>query len=63
MGLSAGSVEKGNSNTGKRKRLAMIVSAAIASVVIVGVIAATAAALNYQPAPQHVQFEITPRTL
>jgi hypothetical protein len=38
----------------------MIISAAIASVVIVGV-ATGAAALNSQPVPQHVQFEVIPR--
>ena len=58
----AGSVDKGNGNTGKGKRLVAIISAGIASVVIVGVVVAGAAALNSEPPTQHVQFEITPRS-
>lgn len=43
-------------------RKALIISAAIASVVIGSIIVAGAAMLNYQPAQQHIQVEITPRT-
>jgi hypothetical protein len=69
MGLSAGPAERraenyadGNRNTRSRKPLIIIVSAAAASVVIFGVIATSAATLNYEPTRQHVEFEITPRT-
>jgi hypothetical protein len=41
-------------------RKALIVLASIASVVIGGYILAGAAMLQYQPAPQHVELEITP---
>jgi hypothetical protein len=58
MGLSAGA----NSNTQNRKRPVIIISAAIAGVVILGGVVAGAAALNSEPATQHVQFEITPRS-
>jgi hypothetical protein len=36
-------------------------SAVFASVVVLGVIATGAAILDYQPAKQHVEIEITPR--
>ena len=62
MGLSAGSLDKGNSNTHKRKRPMMIISAAIACIAMIGVVLGGAAALNFEPTTQHVQFEITPRS-
>ena len=47
-------------NARTRKPLTLIVSAAVASVVIGTVIMAGAAMLNYKPVQQHVEFEITP---
>ena len=68
MGLSASPVQRqaenyanGNRDARSRKTPAMVISAVIASVVLVGVIATGAAVLNYQPAQQHVEVEITPR--
>ena len=68
MGLSAGPVERrsendvdGNRNTRSRKPQIIIVSAAVGTVVIFGVIATSAAMFNYQPTRQHVEVEITPR--
>ena len=43
-----------------RRPLMLIVSAAVASVVIGTVIVAGAAMLNYKPVQEHVEFEITP---
>jgi hypothetical protein len=64
MGLSASAMDRraekianGKHDARTRKPLMLIVSAAVASVVI-GV--AGAAVLNYQPVQQHVEFEITP---
>ena len=67
MGLSASAMDRraGNKANGKhdartRKPLTLIVSAAVASVVIGTVIVAVAAVLNENPVQQHVEFEITP---
>ena len=67
MGLSASAMDRraGNKANGKhdartRKPLTLIVSAAVASVVIGTVIMAGAAMLNYKPVQQHDEFEITP---
>ena len=67
MGLSASAMDRraGNKANGKhdartRKPLMLIVSAAVASVVIGTVIVAGAAMLNYKPVHQHVVFEIIP---
>ena len=64
MGLSAGPVEgragsyaNGNEDVRSRKPRVMIISAAIAGVVI-GIIATGAATLNYQPTQQHVEVEL-----
>jgi len=64
MGLSASAVEhraenygNGNRDARSRKPLMMIISGAVASVVI-GVIATGAAVLNYQPTRQHVEVEL-----
>ena len=66
MGRSVGSVEgraenyaNGNRANGSRKPLMLIISGAIASVVIGIVIVAGAAVLNYKPVQQHVEVEIT----
>ena len=66
MGLSAGRVECRAENYGNRdarsgKPRAMIISAAILSALI-GVVATGVAMLDYKPAQQHVEVEITPRT-
>jgi len=67
MGLSASPVERraenyanGNHDVSRRKPMMLIISAAIASVVIGSVIVAGAAVLNYEPVRQHVEFQITP---
>jgi len=69
MGLSAGPAEhraekygNGNRDARSHKRLVMIMSAGLASVVMAGVIATGAAMLNYEPTRQHVEIEIAPRT-
>jgi len=68
MGLSASPVERraenyanGNRDARSRKPLVMVISAVVASVVLIGVIATGAAVLNNQPAQQHFEVEITPR--
>jgi hypothetical protein len=43
------------------QRKALIISASIASVVIGGCILAGAAMLEYKPAQQHVELDITPK--
>ena len=63
MGLSAGAIDsragdRANGNATKRKPL-MIISAAVASVVIGSAILAGAAVLNYKPVQQHVEIDIT----
>ena len=66
MGLSASVMDRraenhanGKTDASRRKPLMLIVSAAVASVVIGTVIVAGAAALNYEPVQQHVEFQIT----
>ena len=66
MGLSARAMDRrGETNANSkhdarmRKPLMLIVSGAVASVVIGTVIVAGAAVLNYEPVPQHVEFQIT----
>ena len=46
-------------NVSRRKPLMLIISSAVASVVIASVVVAGAAMLNYKPVPQHVEVEIT----
>ena len=65
MGLSASPVERraesyADGNVGRRKPLMLIISSAVASVVIACIVVAGAAMLNYQPVQQHVEVEITP---
>jgi len=68
MGLSAGPVEHRAENYGdgnrhiRSRKLMMIISAAIVSVVIGIIATAGGAMLNYQPTRQHVEIEIAPRT-
>ena len=68
MGLSAGPVEHRAENYGdgnrhiRSRKLMMIISAAIVSVVIGIIATAGGAMLNYQPTRQHVETEIAPRT-
>ena len=66
MGLSASPVERraenyanGNREPRSRKPLILIISGAIASIVIGIVIVAGAAVLNDKPVQQHVEVEIT----
>ena len=65
MGLAASPVEHraenygdGNRDARSRKRLVMVMSAAAASVVMVGVIVAGAAMFNYEPTRQHVEVQL-----
>ena len=67
MGLSATAMDgrtdkhaNGNRNANRRKPLILLISGAVASLLIGTAIAAGTAVLNYKPAQQHVQFEITP---
>ena len=67
MGLSASAMDRraennanGKHDARRRKRLILIVSAVVASVVIGTVIVAVAAVLNENPVQEHVEFEITP---
>ncbi|MBV9015196.1 MAG: hypothetical protein JO058_06025 [Alphaproteobacteria bacterium] len=66
MGLSAGPAERraGNYANAKRdtrsRKPLMLISAAIASVVVGGAVMAGAAVLNYKPVQQHIEMEITP---
>jgi hypothetical protein len=67
MGLSASTTDRraenyanGKHDASRRKPLMLIISAAVASVAIGTVVLAGAAVLNYEPAQQHVEFEITP---
>ena len=68
MGLSAGPVEHRAENYGdgnrhiRSRKLMMIISAAIVSVVIGIIATAGGAMLNYQPTRQHVEIEIAPGT-
>ena len=68
MGLSAGPVEHRAENYGdgnrhiRSRKLMMIISAAIVSVVIGIIATAGGAMLNYEPTRQHVEIEIAPRT-
>lgn len=65
MGLSVSSIDRRAGNyanskpdSSRRKPLMLILSAAIASVVIGIVIVAGAAMLQYKPTQQHVEIEI-----
>jgi len=68
MGLSAGPVEHRAENYGdgnrhiRSRKLMMIISAAIVSVVIGIIATAGGAMLNYEPTRQHAEIEIAPRT-
>ena len=68
MGLSAGPVEHRAENYGdgnrhiRSRKLMMIISAAIVSVVIGIIATAGGAMVNYEPTRQHVEIEIAPRT-
>ena len=68
MGLSAGPAKhraEGYGNRSRdargRKALIMVISGGMATVVI-GAIAAGLAMLDFEPAQQHVELEISPRT-